>query len=149
MSRDAMMMWTRRDTGNTSPKYNKQLEMWEDQKRGKMPCCPPNTPSSHRNRFTYSFGCALTSLASDLFTSAWEKSVRSNKANLSLSQENTTVESQNSLVHHKKIPKLKTQLVCSFKCKNSILNKSYTPIVPKMTIRNWSFIFAIGKSGRC
>lgn len=66
-----------------------------------------------------------------------------------LSQENTTFESQTSLVHMK-IPKLKTQLVCSFMCKIQYLNKSYAVVVPRnlnhlchLSGVDFSFTFAI------
>lgn len=57
------MMWTtRRDTGNTSPKYYKQLEWWVDLKRGKLPCWPAHLLSAE-----YIIGSVT--LLSDSFTS--------------------------------------------------------------------------------
>lgn len=56
------------------------------------------------------------------FSLLWD-SVWSNKE----AQENITIESQNSHVLHKKIPKLKTQ---PFQVQNSIL-RSYKPLIPQ------------------
>lgn len=130
-----MMMWTRRDTVNTSPKYYQLLDWWV----GEEWKCALLLP--HRKKMLLQFDRFGFFLQSDSVTCTFSmvfklfvvvvfrwngliqevyKCVQTNEA--SLSQENTTAKSQPSFVHCKKIPMFKTKLDCPFKCKIQHLN---------------------------